>query len=89
MRFEEAQALTPGALLCVREEMLDEDPENDNYSSLATVVEQNGFLYRFTKFIDEEHFPVQATSLATGKRMEFHPAEVTVVKKEQDDDLLQ
>jgi hypothetical protein len=88
MRFEEAQALTPGTLICIREEALHDDPENEGVSSLQDVAAKDGFIYRFDRLIEEEHFPIHTTSLATGKFMEFHPSEVTVVKKEQDDDLL-
>ena len=84
MLFEEAQARTPGTLICIREEMLDDDPENEGVSSLQDVAAKDGFIYRFDKLVEEEHFPIQATSLATGKFMEFHPVEVTVVKKEEE-----
>lgn len=88
MRFEEAQALTPGTLLCIREEVLAEPMENEDQTSLRDVAAKDGFIYRFDKLVEEEHFPIQTTSLATGKFMEFFLNEVEVVK-EQNDDLLQ
>ena len=88
MRFEEAEALKPGALLSVRQEVLDDDSDDpSDTQSLRDVVEKDGYLYRFTKLLDDKHFPIQATSLATGKMMEFHAAEVEAVK-EQDDGIL-
>lgn len=87
MRFEEAQQLQPGALLAVRECMLYEDPENPERYALIDVVDTHGFIYRFKAFLENETYPVQATSLATGKMMEFYLAEVEQVK-EQDDDIL-
>ena len=60
MRFEEAQALTPGTLLCIREGALDnDDPENEGTTSLRDVAAKDGFIYRFNKFVDHEHFPIQ------------------------------
>ncbi len=88
MRFEEAQALTPGTLICIREEALPDEMENDDQTSLRDVAAKDGFIYRFLKLEKDEPFPVQATSLATGKFMEFFLGEVEVMK-EQDDDLLQ
>ena len=86
MRFEEAQQLKPGTLLAVRQEVLDVDPEDSSDNqSLLTVVEDNGYLYRFTKLLDDKYFPIQATSLATGKHMEFYLAEVEIAKEEDDD----
>ena len=86
MRFEEAQQLKPGTLLAVRQEVLDVDPEDSSDNqSLLTVVEDNGYLYRFTKLLDDKYFPIQCTSLASGKPMEFYLAEVEIAKEEDDD----
>jgi len=83
MRFEEAQQLKPGALLAVRECMLYEDPENPERYALIDVVGTHGFIYRFAKLLPNETYPVQATSLATGKMMEFYAVEVEQVKEQE------
>lgn len=85
MHDREAQQLKPGALLAVRECMLDEDPEGD--VSLRDVVAKDGYIYKFKAYDGDETYPVQATSLATGKPMEFYAYEVDAVK-EQDDGVL-
>lgn len=85
MHDREAQQLQPGALLAVRECMLDEDPDGD--VSLRDVVAKDGYIYKFKTYLEDETYPVQATSLATGKMMEFYAAEVEAVK-EQDDGVL-
>ncbi len=85
MHDREAQRLKPGALLAVRECMLAEDPDGD--VSLRDVVAKDGYIYKFKVYLEDETYPVQATSLATGKMMEFYAAEVEAVK-EQDDGIL-
>lgn len=85
MRDKEAQQLKPGALLAVRECMLDEDPDGD--VSLRDVVTKDGYIYKFKAYLENETYPVQATSLATGKPMEFYAVEVEAVE-EQDDGIL-
>lgn len=87
MRFEEAEQLKPGTLLTVRPEVLDVDDGDADLSetlALVDVVEQDGYIYRFTHLLDDKHFPIQTTSLATGKHMEFHLAEVEIAKGEDD-----
>lgn len=86
MHDREAQQLKPGALLIVRECMLDGGPDGD--VSLRDVVAKDGFIYKFKAYyLGDETYPVQATSLVTGKMMEFYAAEVEAVK-EQDDGIL-
>ncbi len=85
MHDSEAEQLQPGTLLAVLESMLDEDPEGD--LSLRDVVAKDGYIYKFKAYLEDETYPVQATSLATGKMMEFYAAEVEAVK-EQDDGVL-
>lgn len=87
MRDKEAQQLEPGTLLAVRECMLEEDPEDDEHYALIDVVGTHGYIYKFKVYLENEHFPIKANSLVTGKHMEFHPVEVEAVK-EQDDDIL-
>ena len=87
MRFEEAQQLKPGALLTVRQEVLNDDPEDSEHYPLIEVVGTHGYIYRFAKLLPNEHYPVQCHSLVTGKHMEFHLVEVEAVK-EQDDGVL-
>lgn len=80
MTEQEAEQLKPGTLLSVRECMLDEDSEGD--LSLRDVVSRDGYIYRFAKLLPNETFPVQATSLATGRNMEFYAVEVDQVKEQ-------
>lgn len=88
MRFEEAEALKPGALLSVRQEVLDDDSDDpSDTQSLRDVVTDNGYIYRFAKLLPNDHYPIQCHSLVTGKHMEFHLGEVDAVK-EQDDGIL-
>lgn len=89
MLHEEAQQLKPGTLLCVREEMLTEDPESNSTLSLASVVDDYGYIYRFTRYEGDAEFPVKTTSLATGKHMEFYVREVSVMEERNDSLLLQ
>lgn len=83
MRWEEAETLKPGTLLSVRQEVLDDDSDDpSDTQSLRDVVEKDGYLYRFAKLLDDKHFPIQATALATGKHMEFYLSEVEAVKEQ-------
>ena len=71
----------PGTLLKVREEMLDEPATNDALQ-LRKVVEQDGYIYRFAKWLPDEEFPVQVKSLATGNDTEFYPEEVETIEEQ-------
>ena len=81
MTSEEAEQLVPGTLLKVREEMLDE-PAMNNALVLRKVVEQDGYIYRFVKWLPDEEFPVQVKSLATGNDTEFYPEEVETIEEQ-------
>jgi hypothetical protein len=81
MRFDEAQALKPGTLLAVRDDVLDDDPEDNEHYALRDVVATHGYLYRFTHLLENDHYPVQATSLVTGKHMEFFLNEVDAAEE--------
>lgn len=81
MTEQEAAQLQPGTLICVRECMLIEQLEDPgNATSLREVVDKHGYIYKFTDYRDNEIFPIQADSLATGKDMEFYLAEVEPVE---------
>lgn len=81
--IEEARALQPGALLRVND-ALTYDPE---HYGVADIVLLHGYIYRFREWIEGEVYPIQCTSLASGKPMEFNYTEVEIIK-EQDDDIL-
>ena len=85
MRFEEAQALKPGTLLAVRDDVLDNDPEDSEHYALRDVVTTHGYLYRFKELLENEHFPIQCTSLVTGKHMEFFLNEVDAAEEGEED----
>lgn len=82
MTDEEAEQLVPGTLLKVREEMLDE-PAMNNALALRKVVEQDGYIYRFAKWLPDEEFPVQVKSLATGNDTEFYLEEVEAIEEQE------
>ena len=82
MTGEEAEQLEVGTLLRVREEMLDEPATNDTLP-LRKVVEQDGYIYRFAKWLPDEEFPVQVKSLATGNDTEFYPEEVETIEEQE------
>lgn len=88
MTHDEAELLKPGTLICIREEALADVPEGSALS-LQTVAEKDGYIYRFVALVDEEFFPVQAKSLATGADMEFRPGEVAQMEERNDSLLLQ
>ena len=81
MTGEEAEQLKVGTLLRVREDMLDDTPPNDALA-LRKVVEQDGYIYRFAKWLPDEEFPVQVKALATGNDTEFYPEEVEAIEEQ-------
>lgn len=77
------EALPIGTLLKVREAALD-DPAEGDAPSLRQVVDKDGYIFKFVRWLPDEAFPVQAKSLATGDDTEFCTYEVTTLEKEQE-----
>lgn len=82
MTGEEAEQLEPGTLLKVREESLNAPSDDSSALSLRQVVEQDGYIYRFAKWLPDEEFPVQVKSIATGNDTEFYPEEVETIEEQ-------
>lgn len=87
MTEEEAEQLKPGTLLCIRECMLN-TKATESTLSLQSVADKDGYIYKFKEYQEGETFPVQATSLATGREMEFYVSEVEIAKEQDNDDTL-